>query len=34
MSHDNFVNRHIGPRKNEIAEMLQAVGVSSMEELI
>ena len=34
MSHDNFENRHIGPRKNEIAEMLQAVGVSSMEELI
>jgi glycine dehydrogenase len=34
MSHDNFVTRHIGPRKDEIAEMLRAVGVSSMEELI
>ncbi len=34
MSHDNFENRHIGPRKSEITEMLQAVGVSSMEELI
>ncbi len=34
MTHDNFVNRHIGPRESEITEMLQAVGVSSMEELI
>ena len=34
MSHDRFVSRHIGPRKNEIKEMLEAVGVSSMEELI
>ena len=34
MYHDNFVTRHIGPRKSEIEEMLKAVGVSSMEELI
>ncbi len=34
MSHDKFVNRHLGPRANEIQEMLEFVGVSSMEELI
>ncbi|MCY1718827.1 aminomethyl-transferring glycine dehydrogenase [Prolixibacteraceae bacterium Z1-6] len=34
MSQDRFVTRHIGPRNNEIAEMLEAVGVSSMEELL
>ncbi|MEN8118350.1 MAG: aminomethyl-transferring glycine dehydrogenase [Bacteroidota bacterium] len=34
MSLDNFVTRHIGPRKEEIDEMLKVVGVSSMEELI
>ena len=34
MSHDRFVSRHIGPGENEIKEMLEAVGVSSMEELI
>ncbi|WP_346861391.1 aminomethyl-transferring glycine dehydrogenase [uncultured Draconibacterium sp.] len=34
MSQDRFVTRHIGPRNNEIAEMLDAVGVSSMEELL
>ncbi len=34
MSHDRFVNRHIGPREGEINEMLQAIGVSSLEELI
>lgn len=34
MSHDRFVNRHIGPREAEIQEMLQAIGVSSMEELM
>ncbi|WP_340114479.1 aminomethyl-transferring glycine dehydrogenase [Maribellus mangrovi] len=34
MSQDRFVTRHIGPRDQEIAEMLKAVGVSSMEELL
>ncbi|SHF67015.1 glycine dehydrogenase [Mariniphaga anaerophila] len=34
MSHDRFVTRHIGPREDEIQEMLKAIGVSSMEELI
>ncbi len=34
MSHDSFVNRHLGPRNNEIKEMLEFIGVSSMEELI
>jgi glycine dehydrogenase len=34
MSQDRFVTRHIGPRNNEIAEMLDAIGVSSIEELL
>lgn len=31
---DSFVSRHIGPRDHEIDEMLKAVGVSSLDELI
>lgn len=34
MSQDRFVTRHIGPRESEIEEMLKAVGVSSMDELL
>lgn len=34
MAHDRFVNRHLGPRANEINEMLEFAGVSSMDELI
>ncbi len=34
MSQDRFVTRHIGPRNHEIEEMLNAVGVSSMDELL
>lgn len=34
MSHDRFVNRHIGPREGDIEEMLKAIEVSSVEELI
>jgi glycine dehydrogenase len=34
MSLDSFVTRHIGPRESEIEEMVQAVGVSSLDELI
>ena len=34
MSQDRFVTRHIGPRDHEKAEMLKAIGVSSMEELL
>ena len=34
MFQDRFVNRHIGPRENEIKEMLETVGVSSLEQLI
>jgi len=31
---DKFVNRHIGPRDEDIPEMLKAIGVESTEELI
>ncbi|MCK5729730.1 MAG: glycine dehydrogenase (aminomethyl-transferring), partial [Draconibacterium sp.] len=34
MSHDRFVTRHLGPREKEIKEMLDFVGVSSMDELM
>jgi glycine dehydrogenase len=34
IKNDKFGWRHIGPRANEIDEMLKIVGVSSMEELI
>lgn len=34
MSQDRFVTRHIGPREEETAEMLKAIGVSSMDELL
>ena len=33
-STDHFVNRHIGPDENQTAEMLKAIGVNSLEELI
>ncbi len=31
---DSFVTRHIGPRDNEIEEMLKVIGVSTLDELI
>ncbi|HEX7414634.1 MAG TPA: aminomethyl-transferring glycine dehydrogenase [Bacteroidia bacterium] len=31
---DKFVNRHCGPRENEVSEMLTKIGVSSVDELI
>jgi glycine dehydrogenase len=31
---DNFVNRHIGPNKNEIDDMLRTVGVNTIDQLI
>ena len=34
MSTERFVSRHIGPRDSEIDEMLKAVGVKSIDELI
>jgi len=34
MPQDKFVTRHIGPRSEEIAEMLKATGVSSVDELL
>jgi len=34
MARDQFAGRHIGPRKGDIAEMLSACGVQSMDELI
>ena len=34
MSTDRFVSRHIGPRDGEINEMLKAVGVKTVDELI
>ena len=33
-STDHFVNRHIGPDENQTAEMLKAIGVNSLEDLI
>ncbi len=34
MRADLFSNRHIGPRKNEITEMLETIGVDSVDTLI
>lgn len=34
MLKEQFVTRHVGPRDSEIDQMLKAVGVSSMDELI
>jgi glycine dehydrogenase len=34
MATDKFVNRHIGPRGKEISEMLEVIGVTSLDELI
>jgi glycine dehydrogenase len=34
MAIDKFVNRHIGPRKGEIKEMLDVIGVETVEQLI
>ncbi|MEZ4798601.1 MAG: aminomethyl-transferring glycine dehydrogenase [Flavobacteriales bacterium] len=34
MSSTNFASRHIGPRPNEVQEMLDVIGVSSIDELI
>ena len=32
--HDSFQLRHIGPRREEIDSMLEAIGVSSIDQLI
>jgi glycine dehydrogenase len=34
MTTDSFVSRHNGPRKNEISQMLNKIGASSIDELI
>ena len=34
MAIDKFVSRHIGPRENDIGEMLKVIGVQSLDELI
>jgi len=34
MSKDKFVQRHVGPRPDEISEMLKTIGVENIEELI
>lgn len=34
MAIDKFVSRHIGPREDDIAEMLKVIGVKSLDELI
>ena len=34
MSSDKFVNRHNGPRDNELPQMLKTIGVKSLDELI
>ena len=31
---DQFIHRHIGPSKNEITQMLDKLGMSSLDELI
>ena len=31
---ERFVNRHIGPRENEVSHMLGEMGLGSLEELI
>ncbi len=33
-SHDQFVNRHLGPRESDLPQMLKAIGVSSLDQLI
>lgn len=32
--HDQFVNRHIGPNEGQLQEMLQEIGVESLDQLI
>ncbi len=34
MNHDHFAFRHTGPRQEEIASMLEKIGVNSLDELI
>jgi glycine dehydrogenase len=34
MAFDNFVNRHIGPNDEEVAQMLSKIGVKTVDELI
>ena len=34
MRTDSFVLRHVGPRENEVNEMIKTIGVSSVDELI
>ncbi|MBF99539.1 MAG: hypothetical protein CMI36_11150, partial [Owenweeksia sp.] len=34
MTTDSFAYRHIGPRPHEVKEMLDTIGVSSLDELI
>ena len=34
MATDQFINRHNGPRENEIKQMLAKIGVASVDELI
>ena len=34
MNPENFSHRHIGPSESQIKEMLDVVGVSSIDELI
>ncbi|HZY26351.1 MAG TPA: glycine dehydrogenase (aminomethyl-transferring), partial [Bacteroidales bacterium] len=34
MHSDKFVNRHNGPRKHELPQMLETIGVNSLDELI
>ena len=34
MKTDSFALRHLGPRENEVIEMLSAIGVDSLQELI
>ena len=34
MAKEQFITRHIGPRPEDVAEMLKVIGVKSVDELI
>jgi len=34
MNKYSFINRHLGPRPSEVAQMLETIGVASIEQLI
>lgn len=34
MSQDSFISRHVGPSADQLTEMLETIGVKSVDELI